>query len=160
MNEVVAPVTTAKASGPLEIAEGDMVFIPPTGNALSLTAGVAYPNSALAVASYASVADYFAGIALDSSANGDSDDIAIATTGVFELNLSPAATVKVGDAAVLCNPGHTGDGGNSCDCFTCSVEAAGAYTDDNSRIGTIVSKGTTVSTVLVKISSKVFNPNF
>jgi hypothetical protein len=166
MREVVVPVITAKATGNLEIAEGDMIFIPPasTIGAVSVTAGTAYPNSAAAVANVASVADYFLGIALDSSANGDSDDIAVATAGTFELNLKASAQGSantVGQAAILGALGESGDGGASVDCFSCSVEAGydvdGTY-NNNARIGTVVSKGAAgSSTVWVNIHSRVIN---
>jgi hypothetical protein len=162
MREIVLPVATAKTEGYGEIAEGDMVFVPPV-NSQSLTVGTAYPNTILAVASVASVADWFAGIALDSSANGDSDDIAVATAGTFELPLKATAqssAITVGMAATLGALGETGDGGNSVDCFTCSVEIGydtdGVYNEVN-RIGTVVSKATTATSVLVNIKSRIIN---
>jgi len=162
-NEVVVPVTTAKIYAYLEIAAGDMVYIAPTSNGMSQTAGICYPNSALSSEDGGSVSDWFLGVSLDSSANGDSDDITVATSGVFLFNLIQSSTVTVGMPCNL-NTGEAttvGDGNTSCDCFTCSVEAptegASVYDIDNHRIGTAVSYGTSQTTVLCKIRSRIMD---
>ena len=160
-NEVVVPITTAKIYAYLEIAAGDMVYIAPTSNSNSQTAGVCYPNSSLASEDSGSVADWFLGVALDSSADGDSDDILVATSGVFEFNLVQSSTVTVGMPCNLVQTAGTGDSTNSVDCFTCSVEVAtvgaSVYDIDADRIGTAVSYGTSQTTVLCKINSRIMN---
>jgi hypothetical protein len=155
LTEIVAPVVTSKAAGRNEIATGDLVYIPTASmTRITRTVGTAYPVSGEAEAVLASIADFFAGVAMDSSANGDSDDIVIATTGTFEFDIA-SGTLTVGMAA---NMTASQDEAGYCDGIQVAsgvgITVAGVFNDSN-RIGTIVSKGSSKETVLVNIKSKL-----
>lgn len=166
LNEVVVPVITAKTAGRNEIATGDIVILPVAANTFNTTAtpgtavtvGTVLPASGIQslLQGLASAADCFLGVAMDSSANGDSDDIMVATSGVFEFNCA-SATYTVGQAA--CMASGLDEAGYVSGTYIVSGvggTVVGAWSDAN-RIGTIVGKGTTKTSVLVDIKSRIFS---
>ena len=152
-NEVLVKVRTVKAQECNEIAVGDPVIM----HMYKATTGtvnrqVAIPIGELADASVGDAAGDFAGISMSDSKDGDSDDIRVATTGVFEFPCT-SATYNPGYLAVV----KTGIGaGTSVDCDACTATTpAGAYV---ATFGRIVNKAASAATTCqVKIATKIFS---
>jgi len=140
------PVSSSKTSAggfSREIAVGDLIALCTKGSGpLSLTAGTAYPFSAVVNGSIASVADYFLGIAQQSSKNGESKAIIVAVDGVFEYPCTGAAHT-VGQFVAAAS------GTTSVE--SASVGVAAATGNDLGR----VAEANTSTTVFVEIKSKV-----
>ncbi len=89
------PVSASKTSSggfSREISVGDLIALSTKGSGpLSMTAGVAYPFSAIAYGAVASAGDYFLGISKQNSLNTQTKDIIVAVDGVFEYPCSGAA---------------------------------------------------------------------
>lgn len=58
-----------------------------------------------AAADRESAADQFLGIAMSASLNGQTDDILVATAGIFELEQQSAATISIGDGVEMYSDG-------------------------------------------------------
>jgi hypothetical protein len=149
-NDIQLPVKTVKTNECDEITVGDLIYY-------NLSTGTsekyfAYPVGKLATASVQDRADrYFAGVSMSDSKDGESDNILVATTGVFEIPCA-SGTYYPGYVAKLV----TGVGASSGSCDVDAILPAATTAAYQNTVGVVVKGGTTVTTAEVQIASKVF----
>jgi len=148
-NEIELPVMTVKHWECDEIAVGDPIHY---HKAKATTGRVrkALPWGYLANASAGDARRFFAGISMSQSKDGDSDDIRVATDGVFEFPCT-SNTYYPGYTANVKSAVGTTSASVDVDCIT----VAAPSTTYANVFGTVVNKATVAATtVKVRIASQ------
>jgi hypothetical protein len=141
-NEIMGSV-----NGSVVINQGDLVILDAVaGSAQQSTATYkAYPASWVKGCTHAYFSTTFVGVAMNSSKSGVTEDIAIATTGIFRFPVSPAAGQTTLAGYIV--SGATYGAGSAVSVFSQKVtaEVAASVDANDARIGMVI-RGQTTST--------------
>lgn len=140
-NEVLCAV-----EGNVVIYQGDLVILgSSTGAAQQGSATYkAYPATWAKGCTHAYWATHFVGVAMNSSASGTTEDIAVATTGIFRYPVTASNGITT-LAGYIVSGATYGASGTSVFAQQVTPEAAASVDADDARIGMII-RGQTTST--------------
>ena len=140
-NEIMGAVP-----GNVVINQGDLVILEMVSDIAQQGSATykAYPASWSRRAGVTGFAYGFAGVAMNSSKSGTTEDIAIATTGIFRFPVTAAAGQTVLTGYIVSGATF---GASGASCFTQKVVAgpAAGFTVNSGRIGMVI-RGQTTST--------------